>query len=317
MADNETTQSATPATLPAGVTFAFDELTGGVKVARSKTGFGVDGSYVDVSESNPLPVVATALGTLTGAVDETAPSTDTASSGLNGRLQRIAQRLSTIIGLLPTSLGAGGGLKVDGSGTALPVSGTVTANLAAGTNAIGKLAANSGVDIGDVDVTSLPALPAGTNRIGSVVSRLGQMRLSQQPTISAGSIYAIGDAVGGLLTFANAAAVSGGTITITAVVIIDEDQELAPLELVLFDRTFTATSDNALFDPSDADLANCIGVIKVSDYANFVDNSVATRECRLTAKLNGTDLFGQLVVRSTPTYTATDDITVIVQVAQD
>lgn len=35
-----------------------------------------------------------------------------------------------------------------------PVSGTVTANLAAGTNAIGKLAANSGVDIGDVDVTS-------------------------------------------------------------------------------------------------------------------------------------------------------------------
>jgi len=40
--------------------------------------------------------------------------------------------------------------------------------LPAGTNAIGKLSANSGVDIGDVDVTSLPALPAGTNEIGSV-----------------------------------------------------------------------------------------------------------------------------------------------------
>ncbi len=34
---------------------------------------------------------------------------------------------------------------------------SVTAPLAAGTNAIGKLAANSGVDIGDVDVTSLPS----------------------------------------------------------------------------------------------------------------------------------------------------------------
>ena len=35
--------------------------------------------------------------------------------------------------------------------------------LPAGTNAIGKLAANSGVDIGDVDVTSLPvAFNAGT-----------------------------------------------------------------------------------------------------------------------------------------------------------
>ena len=39
--------------------------------------------------------------------------------------------------------------------------------LPAGTAAIGKLAANSGVDIGDVDVTSLPALAAGTASIGS------------------------------------------------------------------------------------------------------------------------------------------------------
>lgn len=36
-----------------------------------------------------------------GAVGETAPASDTASSGLNGRLQRIAQRLTT---LLPASL---------------------------------------------------------------------------------------------------------------------------------------------------------------------------------------------------------------------
>lgn len=41
-----------------------------------------------------------------GAVAETAPGTDTASSGLNGRLQRVAQRLTSLIGLLPASLGA-------------------------------------------------------------------------------------------------------------------------------------------------------------------------------------------------------------------
>lgn len=63
-----------------------------------------------------------ATNTEIGALTETAPATDTASSGLNGRLQRIAQRLTSIIALLPTALGAGGGLKVDGSGTALPVS---------------------------------------------------------------------------------------------------------------------------------------------------------------------------------------------------
>src|SRR4051812_21338843 len=52
------------------------------------------------------PAVLTRLG----AVTETAPSTDTGSSGLNGRLQRIAQRITSLIALLPTALGAGGGL---------------------------------------------------------------------------------------------------------------------------------------------------------------------------------------------------------------
>lgn len=38
-----------------------------------------------------------AHGVLLGAVDETAPAADVAASGINGRLQRIAQRLSSIL----------------------------------------------------------------------------------------------------------------------------------------------------------------------------------------------------------------------------
>ena len=86
--------------------------------------------------SLPLPSGASTKSTLagvlttsdfdtkTGSLTETAPASDTASSGLNGRLQRIAQRLSSLIALLPTSLGANGGLKIEGvaSGTAVPVS---------------------------------------------------------------------------------------------------------------------------------------------------------------------------------------------------
>lgn len=45
------------------------------------------------------------LLTNVGGVTETAPGSDTASSGLNGRLQRVAQRLTSLIALLPTSLG--------------------------------------------------------------------------------------------------------------------------------------------------------------------------------------------------------------------
>lgn len=41
----------------------------------------------------------------------------------------------------------------------------ISAALPAGTNAIGKLAANSGVDIGDVDVTSLPDSIAGPGTV--------------------------------------------------------------------------------------------------------------------------------------------------------
>lgn len=42
-----------------------------------------------------------------GAVTETAPATDTASSGLNGRLQRVAQRLTSLIALVPSALSNG------------------------------------------------------------------------------------------------------------------------------------------------------------------------------------------------------------------
>lgn len=45
-----------------------------------------------------------ALDTL-GGLTEAAPASDTASSGLNGRLQRVAQRLTSLMALLPASLG--------------------------------------------------------------------------------------------------------------------------------------------------------------------------------------------------------------------
>lgn len=52
-----------------------------------------------------LEATQTTVSTRIGDVTETAPATDTASSGLNGRLQRIAQRLTSLIALLPASLG--------------------------------------------------------------------------------------------------------------------------------------------------------------------------------------------------------------------
>lgn len=97
-------------------------VSGAITTTPGATGTGTSTGAQRVVTASDSPEIV-----LIGAVTETAPATDTASSGLNGRLQRIAQRLTSIIALLPTALGAGGGLKVDGSGTALPVSGTVAA----------------------------------------------------------------------------------------------------------------------------------------------------------------------------------------------
>lgn len=52
------------------------------------------------------------IGTVLGSIGETAPGSDTGSSGLNGRLQRIAQRLSSLMAQIPTSLTVLGNLKV-------------------------------------------------------------------------------------------------------------------------------------------------------------------------------------------------------------
>lgn len=93
--------------------------------------------------------VTAATGTQVGSVTETAPASDTASSGLNGRLQRIAQRITSLIALLPASLGpkaATASLSTVSAG--LPyetVAASVTAQVMGGTGAIGDVFAYASV----------------------------------------------------------------------------------------------------------------------------------------------------------------------------
>jgi len=136
----------------------------------------------------------------------------------------------------------------------------------------------------------------------------------QTPTITAGA-YSAGDAIGGLLTFDVLKGAHGGKVV--TVVITDKAKQSVALDLVLFNQTFTATADNAAFNPTDADLLNFVGVanIPTTDYMEFVDNSVA-----ITGNLNisvvsaddNNKLYGQLRAPSgsTPTYTSTSDLQV-------
>lgn len=161
-----------------------------------------------------------------------------------------------------------------------------------------------------------------TERGGYVDPRASIVYKTATPTITAGA-YSAGDALGGLLTFATANRSSGLAITILSAQILDLHKQSAATDLVLFDRTFTATADNDPFDVGDADLPNWRGAIEfvAGDYFAFNDSSAAswpqtTANSGFPILLNGTSLFGQLVTRGTPTYNTTSDITVGLTILQ-
>ena len=152
----------------------------------------------------------------------------------------------------------------------------------------------------------------------SVLSVNKGTTIAQTPTVTAGA-YAANDAVGGLLTFANAVRNSGGGGVVKDMIILDDAGQDAALELWLFSETFTAIADNAAFDISQADLRNLVGIIATSDGAYYASGteSAARVETAQRYDLAGTSLFGQLVTRGTPTYAATDDVTVIIGLLVD
>jgi hypothetical protein len=136
----------------------------------------------DVDVASVVP--GTAATNLGKAIDSVPGATDTGVAALVVRDDALSSLTPADADYTTLRVNSTGALWVDrsgtqpvsyattGSGTAtgalrveLPTNGTGIVGLAAGTNGIGKLTANSGVDIGDVDVTSIAA---GTNAIGNV-----------------------------------------------------------------------------------------------------------------------------------------------------
>jgi len=168
----------------------------------------------------------------------------------------------------------------------------------------------------DGTLDSTAAIPGDATDGLRVNTRGGGLSISQTPTITAGA-YSAKDCVGGLLTFANAARKSGGKGIINTVTIIDNDDEGAGLELWLFNADPTVQADNAPMDFSDANMLKCVGVISISsaNYYSLADNgATCLRGVGLQFQCAVTSLFGQLKCIGTPTYTGTNDLTIILGV---
>lgn len=147
-----------------------------------------------------------AQNVLVGAVNETAPATDIASSGLNGRLQRVAQRITSLIALVPTSLGQ----KTMANGFAVTLASDQSAIPATVSGVATSAKQDTQItDIGDV----VEAAPASDTASSGLNGRL--QRIAQRLT----SLIALVPASLGQKTMANSFAVtiaSDQTIVATA-----------------------------------------------------------------------------------------------------
>ena len=145
---------------------------------------------LDTTDSGYLSSIKTAVEIIDNAISGNEMQVDIVSGsvGITGTTQADITAIKTAVEIIDNAI-SGSEMQVD-----------VVGSLPAGSNAIGKLAANSGVDIGDVDVTSISA---GTNLIGdvgiqgrttgglSMHSKLNYVNTPVDVKDSAGTVYGI------------------------------------------------------------------------------------------------------------------------------
>lgn len=136
------------------------------------------------------------------------------------------------------------------------------------------------------------------------------------PTVSTTPAYTAKDAIGSNQTIAAAVRANGGSGRLTKVVIEDKGQQMKDMDLVFFNTNPAAATDNAIFAPTDSELAPdlCLGHVQIGGghYADFSTNSEATWVGALPviAASGSTSLYCVPVSRSStgPTYTSTSDL---------
>lgn len=272
--------------------------------------------------ANSLPVVLATDSAVIGATNETAPGTDTAASGLNGRLQRVAQNITSLLGKLPSALVSNRlDVNVGAIGVALP----------AGTNNIGDVdvltvpadpfganadAASASGSISaklrqiattGIPVTALPALPAGTNNVGKVRSSSEVVEFT--PTLDT-SVYAAGDVLFATTAITSVFPANNGKGILHSLVVNDKDDQKPVFDLYFLRANTSIGTINAAPSITDAgaddivarvsiasadwrDLGGC-SVAVVPSIGQVIETGAATTSLWVAAVL----------VSGTPTHTA-------------
>ena len=138
------------------------------------------------------------------------------------------------------------------------------------------------------------------------------VRFKPTPPVTAGA-YSANDVVGGRLQF-----IGWRHGTLQSVTITDAAAQAVDYVLVFFESQPTDITDNATFDIADADLGKIIyqdGLTSSANRQAFTDNSYhSIYNLDVPMWGTGSDIWAFLITTGTPTYAATSDITVTVQV---
>ena len=140
--------------------------------------------------------------------------------------------------------------------------------------------------------------------------------ISVTPTVTAGA-YTNNDIVGGRLQFR-----AVGEAKLETVIVTDNAAQNVNYTLVLFRSVPTDITDNNPFDIADADLDKIIQIIEIAAgtyRVAFTDNSIHFYDgldLPIGSSESDGDVWGFLIATSgPPTYAATSDITVVLQVS--
>jgi hypothetical protein len=207
--------------------------------------------------------------------------------------------------------------------------------LAAGTVNIGdvdiaSIAAGDN-NIGNVDVLTLPALVAGTANIGDV--DIASIAAGETHVGSVGGECSLTTTVMTLHTDANVAndvlaatqviaaclRVNDGTGIIQSIVVQDDDDKGAAIDLIFMDANTSIGTESATCSMADNDTILGIVSVAASDYVDMINSQVATfKNVGIGIKgATGTDdIYLGIVARNTETYSASG-ITVRIFVLND
>lgn len=149
-------------------------------VTVTATNLDVQSGGADLATFAQGAAIQTAVETIDNAISGSEMQVDVVGAlpaGTNA-IGKLAANSGVDIGDVTINNASGASaVNIQDGGNTITVDGTVTANLAAGTNNIGdvdilSIAAGDN-NIGNVDVVTLPSLPAGTNAIGKLAANSG------------------------------------------------------------------------------------------------------------------------------------------------